>query len=148
LLPPVKSAFGWHVIQFLDRRKQPMDRMKDIEAQAAAPGADFAAIAKANSEDPSKDKGGDIGWIAKYQLTSIKEIAIFKAPLYGLTSVLQDTDGIYLFQITAEETRKADGEQADLIRNNAFTNWYTAQKSESRITRDFSTSDSTTPVAQ
>jgi parvulin-like peptidyl-prolyl isomerase len=148
LLPPVKSAFGWHVIQFVDRRKQPMDRMKDIEAQASAPGADFAAIATANSEDPSKAKGGDLGWIAKYQLDSIKEIALFKAPLYGLTPIIQDTDGIYLFQITAEETRKADGDQANAIRNNAFTNWYTAQKSQARITRDYSSGDATTPVGQ
>lgn len=37
-----------------------------IAAQAKAPGADFAALARANSEDAgSKSGGGDLGWIEK-----------------------------------------------------------------------------------
>jgi parvulin-like peptidyl-prolyl isomerase len=151
LLPPVKSAFGWHVIQFLDRRKQPLDRMKDFKAQIQG-GADFAAIATANSEDPTtKANGGDLGWIAKYQLNSIRELAIFKAQVGGLTDVIEDTDGIYLFKVLGEETRAVDATQAATIRSSAFSNWYNAQKLAARITRDFSTgngTDSNLPVVQ
>ena len=43
ILPPVKSAFGWHVIQFVDRRPQPSDRINTIAADAAKPNAGFAA---------------------------------------------------------------------------------------------------------
>ncbi|MEO6351075.1 MAG: peptidylprolyl isomerase, partial [Candidatus Limnocylindrales bacterium] len=148
ILPPVKSAFGWHIIQFQDRRKQPVDRMKDIQALASQPGADFAALAKEYSEHPSKDKGGDFGWVARYQLDSIKELAIFKATVGGLTDVIQDTDGIYLFKIVTENSRRAEGEQAEIIKANAFSNWYTAQKNAARITREYQTTNSNTPTIQ
>ena len=41
-------------------------KARQIYAQAKAPGADFAALARANSDDPgSKAAGGDLGWNAK-----------------------------------------------------------------------------------
>ena len=49
------------------------DRMNDIVAEAQKPGADFAALAKANSEDATASTGGDVGWVAKHQLDSVRE---------------------------------------------------------------------------
>ena len=41
-------------------------KARQLAAQAQAPGADFAALARANSDDSgSKANGGDLGWIAK-----------------------------------------------------------------------------------
>ena len=41
-------------------------KAKDLYQQATAPGADFAALAKANSQDPgSAAQGGDLGWAEK-----------------------------------------------------------------------------------
>ena len=41
-------------------------KAKQIADMARAPGADFAALAKANSDDSgSKAKGGDLGWLSK-----------------------------------------------------------------------------------
>ena len=39
------------------------DNAQKAAAALAAPGADFAAIAKQYSTDASKDKGGDLGWL-------------------------------------------------------------------------------------
>jgi peptidyl-prolyl cis-trans isomerase D len=42
------------------------EKAKDLYRQATAPGADFAALAKANSQDPgSAPQGGDLGWAEK-----------------------------------------------------------------------------------
>ena len=149
LLPPVKSAFGWHVIQYIDRRRQPADRMADINALASQAGADFAALAKQYSEDPTtKDNGGDAGWVAKYQLDSATEIAIYKAPVGGLTETITQKAGIYLYKILAEETRMPDADQAEQIRANAYNNWYTAQKNAARIVRDYLVNSGSNPVVQ
>ncbi len=148
ILAPVKSSFGYHIIQFLDRRKQASDRMAAIQAQASAAGADFAAIAKASSESASKDNGGDIGWVAKYQLDSVREIAIFKAQVGGLTDPITTSTGIYLYKVVAEETRKPDAAQAKQIRANAFSNWFTAEKNFAQIVREFDTSSTSLPAAQ
>jgi parvulin-like peptidyl-prolyl isomerase len=148
ILQPVKSAFGWHVIQFIDRRKQPADRMTDIISQASAPGADFGAIAKANSEAPDAANGGDAGWIARNQLDTVREIAIFKAPVGGLTTPITTTTGIYLYKILAEDTRLPDASQIATIKSSAFTNWYTAQKGAANIQRFYDTSSSSLPAVQ
>ncbi len=148
VLPPVKTSFGWHVIQFQDRRKQPADRMADIRTQASAPGADFGAIAKANSEAVTKDNGGDAGWIAKYQLDSVREIAIFKAPVGGLTDVVTISSGIYLYKILAEETRKPDETQTAILRSKAYENWYTAEKLFAFIERKYADKSNSIPAVQ
>ena len=47
-------------------RKAAEARAKDLAAQASAPGADFAALARAKSDDTgSKAGGGDLGWLTK-----------------------------------------------------------------------------------
>ena len=53
-------------------------RANKLAAEARAPGADFAALAKANSDDAgSKDKGGDLGLMAKGSLPGPFEDAAF-----------------------------------------------------------------------
>lgn len=45
-------------------QKAAEDKAKQVAAQAKAPGADFAALARANSDDlGSKATGGDLGWM-------------------------------------------------------------------------------------
>lgn len=44
-------------------------KVADVQAKLKQPGADFAAIAKANSDEPdSAARGGEIGWLAETQL--------------------------------------------------------------------------------
>lgn len=148
ILAPVKSSFGWHVIEFLDRRKPASERMKDIVAQASAPGADFAALAKQYSESASRDKGGDVGWIARNQLDSVREIAIFKAQVGGLSEPITTATGIYLYKILEEQTRKPDPDQIATIKADGFNNWYTAQRNFAHIERLYDTSSTTIPPVQ
>ncbi|MBM4409322.1 MAG: hypothetical protein FJ038_12190, partial [Chloroflexi bacterium] len=136
ILEPVKTSFGWHIIQFFERRQSPQDRMRAVELDAAA-GKDFAELARQYSESPTKEDGGVVGWIARNQLDSIREAAIFTGPIGGLTPVITISEGVYLYKITAEETRLPDADQIAVIERSAFSNWYTARKNESTITREY-----------
>ena len=135
LLEPVKSAFGWHVIQIMYR---PTDDawLKGLKTKADG-GADFATLARDNSEAETAGKGGDLGWVAKGQLTDKLSTAIFATPV-GKTSdvVAVEGDGEYLFKVFAEEVRTPEGRQLEEIKASAFTNWYTQKKSAVVITRD------------
>ena len=136
LLEPVASQYGWHVILFEDRRPPPVDRMNAIKALADAPGADFAKLAKDDSEAAEAAKGGDLGWIAKSQLDPTQEAAIFAAPIGKPSDVVTADNGLYLYLVREEQSRKPDGAQLDTLKANAFQNWYDAEKLKADITPD------------
>lgn len=58
--------------------KAAREKAARLAAQARAPGADFAALARANSDDTgSKPAGGDLGFVAKGALAPAFEKALF-----------------------------------------------------------------------
>lgn len=137
LIGPVRTQYGWHVILFENRRPDPQSRMSAAKLQAEASGADFAAIAKAVSEGPDAATGGDIGWVAKYQLNQQLEDAIFSTPVGKTSDVVEVSgDGFYLFKVWEEQTRKPEGAQVDTLKSSAFTNWYALKKAQATITQD------------
>ena len=135
ILPPVKSAFGWHVIQIMYKPTD-VDHLKDLKTQADN-GADFGILARDNSDAQNASSGGDLGWVAKGQLSQALTDAIFAAPV-GKTSEVTtvDGDGSYLFKVFAEETRTPAGRQLDQLSATAFSTWYNAKKAAATITRD------------
>jgi parvulin-like peptidyl-prolyl isomerase len=137
LLGPVASSFGYHVILFEARRPDPESRINDAGLAASAKGADFATVAKQYSEGPDASTGGDLGWVAKYQLSSDKEKAIFATPIGGNSSVVNvPNDGLYIFHVYEEQTRKPEGTQLDTLKSSVFTNWYAEKKAAATITED------------
>jgi parvulin-like peptidyl-prolyl isomerase len=135
ILPPVQSAFGWHVIQIMYGPND-IDHLNALKDQSDK-GADFAALARDNSEGTTASIGGDLGWIAKGQLSQALTDAIFAAPV-GKTSAVTTIggDGSYLFKVFAEETRTPEGRQLTQLTSNAFSTWYNAKKQAVAITRD------------
>jgi parvulin-like peptidyl-prolyl isomerase len=135
LLKPVKSSFGWHVIQVMYRPTD-LAHMNQLKTLADG-GEDFATLARDNSEDTeTAGSGGDIGWIAKGQLDVKLTDAIFATEI-GKTSQVTGVvdDGLYLFKVLDEETRTPEGRQLEELRASAFSNWYTAKKNAVVIDR-------------
>jgi peptidyl-prolyl cis-trans isomerase SurA len=85
----MRSPNGFHIVKLLEKRGKaaatgvqqthvrhilvrPKEGLSDAEARAKledlrkkiAAGADFAEVAKTNSDDASASKGGDLGWVA------------------------------------------------------------------------------------
>jgi parvulin-like peptidyl-prolyl isomerase len=135
LLPPVASQFGWHVIQFIERKAPAASRMTAIQQQIAG-GADFAVVAREKSEGPEADKGGDIGWVARYQLSKALEDAIFGLQVGAVSQPVKDGGNVYLLKVTKVETRVATGEQLETLKAGAFDNWYAAEKAKAKIETD------------
>ena len=135
LLPPVRSAFGWHVIQVMYRPPD-VDWLTALKAKADG-GADFATLARDNSEATTAGVGGDLGWIAKGQLDERLTAGIFGTTVGSTSSIVAiPGDGIYLFKVLAEETRTPEGRQLDELKSSAFSNWYDQKKDAAVITRD------------
>lgn len=135
LLPPVRSAFGWHVIQVMHG---PTDLAWATQLVAKATSADaFATLARDNSDNADAAKGGDMGWVGKFQLNKPLEEAIFAAPIGKVSQpVTLPGDGTYLFFVSQEVTKAPDASQTAVIKASAFTTWYTLQKGGYTVTQD------------
>ena len=132
LLPPIKTEFGYHIVQVLNHRPD----LAAIKTKVDG-GADFAQLARDLSEGAEATRGGDLGWIAKGQLPEALIAGIFGATV-GKTSdvVVVADDGSYLFNVTAEEQRTPAGRQLEQIRSTAFRDWYALKKAAVTIVRD------------
>lgn len=136
LLEPVKSAYGWHVIQVMHYPTDAEWAAKlttDINAGTLT----FADAARDNSDNASAANGGDMGWVTKGLLPSEVEAAIFAAPIGKVSDPLVvPGDGLYLFLVSEEQARTPDASQTASLKATVFPNWYAAQKAGYDITRD------------
>jgi parvulin-like peptidyl-prolyl isomerase len=138
LLEPVKSAFGWHVIQVMYRPPD-VDQMTLLRDQAVG-GKDFGTLAREYSDGSEAGKGGDRGWVAQGLIDSRFVKAIFETPVGEVSQVVDIKDGgVFLFKVVAERTQTPDEEQLATIKTQAFQNWYGEKKSAVTITRDLLT---------
>jgi parvulin-like peptidyl-prolyl isomerase len=135
ILEPVRSAFGWHVIQIMYFPPD-ADEAKKLKDEAEG-GADWTTLAKNFSDAPDGPKGGELGWIAKYQLDAQSNDAIFSTPVGKVTDpVVVEGEGVHLYKILEEATRTPTGEQKDTLEAQAFNHWYAGKKAGFAIKRD------------
>jgi parvulin-like peptidyl-prolyl isomerase len=134
ILAPIKTDFGWHVIQVMYRPPD-LDEMKLLRDQAVA-GKDFAELARNYSEGNEAGKGGDKGWIAPGLLDARLIRAIYDTPVGQLSQVVEiKNGGVFLYKVVEERTQTPDADQLATIKTRAFQNWYGEKKDAMTITR-------------
>lgn len=76
-----------------------------IRAQAAAAGADFAALARQHSQDASKDNGGDLGFFGRGSMVPQFEEAVFALQPGQVSPVVQTPFGYHVIKLEERRTR-------------------------------------------
>lgn len=91
-----------------------------LAAEARAPGADFAKLAKAKSEGASKDDGGDLGFFRRGVMVPEFEKVAFKLPVGAVSDPVRTSLGWHVLKVderralppkTFEEMKEALREQ-------------------------------------
>ena len=124
---PVRTEFGWHVIQKTGERESPQAQAEDIHDQLTEDPDAFGELAMQHSEDPDTAReGGVLGWVAPYQLGRAQEEAVFALEEVGDVSPIIDagTDGLVIYRLLdISESREIDEERLTEIRTNGFERW-------------------------
>ncbi|MFC2126184.1 SurA N-terminal domain-containing protein [Bacteroidota bacterium] len=89
-------------IQKAEVLKKAQDLLREIRN-----GADFALMARQNSEDGSATAGGDLGWFDENRMVEPFSNAVFSATREGLINrVVESEFGYHLIKVTALKTKK------------------------------------------
>ena len=87
-----------------------------LAKQAAQPGADFAALAKANSQDPgSRDSGGDLGWVDRGVMVKPFEDALFSMQAGEVRGPVKTDFGYHVLQL--REVKPGQGKSFEEVRD-------------------------------
>jgi peptidyl-prolyl cis-trans isomerase D len=82
-------------------------------------GADFAEVAKTNSQDPgSASKGGDLGWVVRGQMVKPFEAAAFSVKPGQLSDIITTDYGFHIIQVLEHQDARVkpfDEVKAELV---------------------------------
>lgn len=97
-----------HILIGVDEKASVDDRKKALEkaeklGKELAGGADFAALAKANSTCPSSQQGGDLGFFAKGQMVPEFEKAVFALKPGEISPVVETKYGYHIIRFTEKK---------------------------------------------
>ncbi len=86
-------------------QKAAEDKAKRLAEQAKAAGADFAALARANSDDTgSQAGGGDLGWVSKGMMVAPFENALFAMKAGEVSGPVKSEFGWHVIQLREVKT--------------------------------------------
>ena len=82
-----------------EARQQAVVSIEEIRVKIKG-GAAFADLAKASSEGTTKEKGGDLGVVAKGELVEVLDAAVFVTPPEEYPAPALMSDSVHLFHVT------------------------------------------------
>lgn len=127
LSEPVRTEFGYHIIQKTGERLSPQAQAADLVEQLRDDPDSFAEVATRVSEDATTTReGGELGWVAPYQLDEGREAVVFGLDEVDEISEPYDagTEGIIIYKLLElSESREVEEERLDEIRSSGFERW-------------------------
>lgn len=127
LSEPVRTDFGWHVIEKTAQRTSPQAQAEELVEQLREAPDTFAEVATRLSEDhDTAREGGELGWVAPYQLDEALEEVVFGLDEVGEISEPHDggSAGITIYQLLeTSESREIEEDRLEEIRSSGFDHW-------------------------
>lgn len=103
--------------QGADHKAKAETRAKvEAAAKRLASGEDFAKVASEVSDDPSRARGGEVGWVRKGMLLPELEGPVFQLEAGGVSKILESKYGYHIFRVA--ERRPAGVYSFDEVKDN------------------------------
>ena len=127
LSEPVRSEFGYHIIEKTGERLSPQAQAEDLVEELRADPDTFAEVATVVSEDyETAPEGGELGWVAPYELDEPLEEVVFGLDEVDEISEPHDgaAEGITIYKLLElSDSREIEDERLEEIRTSGFERW-------------------------
>jgi parvulin-like peptidyl-prolyl isomerase len=126
LSEPVRSEFGYHIIQVTDRRVSATELVNRIAADLQEDPDSFEQLARDYSEDPvTAAEGGDLGWVVPYQYEVMRQDTIFGLTEPGqISEPITTAEGVYIFKlIESAASRFVPEDKREQVTGSGFSRW-------------------------
>jgi parvulin-like peptidyl-prolyl isomerase len=150
LSEPIKSEFGYHIIEITDRRVSAAELANRLVEKLRDKPDSFYETARDYSEDAvTASKGGELGWVLRYQYDAEKENVIFGLTEPGQISDPYVTDsGVYIFKLNdTSDARWVPQSRRDQVTNTGFARWLGELRDQAGVWTDPALSPATTAGA-
>lgn len=133
---PVRTEFGYHVIQLVDRRVTAGELAARLVSDLREDPDSFADLALVYSEDAATaPQGGELGWVVHYQFDATRDTAIFDLTEPDQISDPVVSEGtIYIYKLLdSSPARFVPESQRTQISESGFRRWLEELKDRSGI---------------
>jgi peptidyl-prolyl cis-trans isomerase SurA len=142
---PIRSAAGFHIVKVLEKRQigaagmavtqnharhillrtdpqlseaQALQRLAEFKRRIQAGQADFAAVARENSQDASARNGGDLGWASPGMFVPEFEDVLNSLAPGQIADPIVSRFGVHLIQLLERrQSTMSQREQREVVRN-------------------------------
>ena len=148
LIAPIKEpSMGYVVTVLQGTRPSPATRIATAQLLMAMGSMSFEKAVATYSESSDATKNGDMGWIYRYLLPPEMEQAVFGTPVGGVSRTVQASSGLWIFKVTAEETRTPEALDQAKLKTSAWKAWLSEQTAAANVWVDQAALTAITPAS-
>jgi parvulin-like peptidyl-prolyl isomerase len=136
LLGPIKTEYGYHVIQFEGRRKSLTQRIAELAKVLADPSVDFDVRAAEAVEDFEGMTTDNLGFTSRYSLNAQIGSVAWGLPAGGVSDLQTLNGQLVLIKVNAIEERELTEEQRASIESGGFYIWLDTYRQIAKISID------------
>jgi parvulin-like peptidyl-prolyl isomerase len=136
ILGPIKTEFGYHVIQFDARRPSLKDRLDELATSLAVAGVDFKEAAATATNTIEELTFASPGYVPKYTVNPELGSVVWGLKAGGTSAVVESSNTYLIVHVDGIETRELTAEQVKGIKGSGFSIWLDLYRSAARVAID------------
>ena len=136
ILGPIKTQFGYHVIQFDARRPSLKDRLDELATSLAAVGVDFKEAATAATITIEDLSFASPGYVPKYTVNPELGTVVWGLKAGGTSAVVESSNTYLIVHVDGVEMRELTADQITGIKGSGFSIWLDLYRSAARVAID------------
>jgi parvulin-like peptidyl-prolyl isomerase len=136
ILGPIKTDFGYHVIQFDARRPSLKDRLDELATSLAAAGVDFEEAATAATDTIEELTFASPGYVPKYTVNPELGSVVWGLKAGGTSAVVESSNTYLIVHVDGVEMRELTADQITGIKGSGFSVWLEIYRSAARVAID------------